>query len=164
MNILLIGILLVNIAILAIIGVVIVKLSRQYAVISRTFRAFIEPQHDSEGKPAPSAFAILTGNIADMLARSLVAQAKATFMGVQSGEKRLENAVEGELALGLAEQNPLVAGVLNSFPAIRKLAKKNPGLVDMVVQRFINKQFGSPGAISAPSGNNHAQTQTSFKI
>ena len=53
-----------------------------------------------EGKP--SQIAQTAQVFSDMLARSVVVQAKTTFMGKQSGAVRADSAIEGDIAEGIA--------------------------------------------------------------
>jgi len=157
MNILLTAILLCNVALLAVIAYAFIKISRVY----RTIIEFITPPAPGE----PSALAQTASNISDMVARALIAQVKGYLMGLQSGTVRAENAEALDTALSVAGQaNPLIGAVAN-IPGVKKLLRKNPGLLDLAIQQFLKSRGPSsvpgPGPGPGPGSNHH---QTTFKI
>jgi hypothetical protein len=153
MNILLALILALNIG-------VIVTVVLVYLKISKVFRQFVTPP----GENQPSPLALLIDGIASMFSRSIVAQAKASFMGVQSGLKRQESAIAGDIAEGVvASQSPLLGGLLDSFPALKKTLRRNPQLVDMVLG-FMAKQGGQPGGNQTVSIGGNGHSQAKFKL
>jgi len=135
MNILLALILAVNACLLGAILWFAWKIYRVYG----EFRAFIAPE--SEGKLSP--FANVCQVLADMTGRSIVATLKSTFMGKQSGEARGEQAVLGDIIESSA--NPLVAGLINSFPALKKTIRRNPALLD-IAMNFLSQKKVSPNS------------------
>jgi hypothetical protein len=152
MNILLGAILVLNIA-------VIVAVALIYRKISRVFAQFITPVSDSQ----PSPLAMLIDNIATMFSRSIVMQAKASFMGIQSGQKRAETAIAGDIAEGMVSQSPL-GGLLNSFPALKKTLRRNPQLIDMAMQ-FMSKQDNqTPSGNQTVSAGGNGHSQVKFKL
>jgi hypothetical protein len=101
----------------------------------------------------PSEFARLVDNASQVLASRLVQTAKSTFMGLQSGQARLDQAVQGDLVQDLASQaNPLVGAVLSSFPALRKRVAKSPEVLPLVLD-LVNKLRSGPGN----DGNNQGK-------
>ena len=101
--------------------------------IYANFRAFISPA----GENQPSALAQTVSAGADMLARSIIALAKATFMGKQSGQVRGEQAVMSDIVQDVATQaNPLLGGLLTQFPALSKTLKRNPALMDFALSKL----------------------------
>ena len=148
MNILLTGILLVNVALLVTILVVFVRVRAVWADIV-TFTT-----SPAEGKPSP--LAELVTAIADSLARSLVAQIKATFMGKQSGAVRGENAIEADLA---QDTNPLIAGIAQAFPSVGKSLRRNP----MLAQFVLNK-LGMSGDKPVVTAGDNGHSQVKFKF
>lgn len=137
-----------------------------YAVIKiwrvyQGFRSFITAPDDK----TPSAFAQTVEASGEIIARALVAQAKATFMGKQSGQARGEQSLQGAFIQDQASQlgGPagLLAGVLTSFPAVRKVLIKNPGLIDLALG-MINKKGGAAAAAPPVSlrNNGHQETET----
>lgn len=158
-NVLLTVILLSNLALLALLTFVFIRISREYQQTKELLASFFQP--DKEGEATP--FAQLVASSGDILASSLVARLKASFMGDKSGAVRGEAAVEGELALDMASAgNPIVGALIQQFPGLRKLAKKNPQLVDAVVNKFINQKFG--GNLPAQPGSNHNSSQVKMTL
>jgi len=154
MNVLLTAILIANIALLCLIAYAFLKISRVY----KTFIEFITPAREGE----PSALALTASNMADMLARALIAQVKGYLLGLQSGQARGENAEAFNTAVDVAGQaNPLIGAVVN-IPGVRKLLKKNPGLLDLAIQQFMKSRGPQSGPSVAP-GQNH-QSQSTFKL
>lgn len=106
------------------------------------FLGFVLPPE--EGKQSP------LGDFLDatsmMFARALVAQAKTTFMGMASGAKRGEAAVEGDLAVDLTSaQSPMIAGLIQSSPMLQKTLRRNPMLA-MIASAALQKLVGAPGS------------------
>ena len=133
-----------------------------YRKITRVITQFVTPT--SENQPSP--FALLIDSVSSMFGRSIVAQAKSTLMGVQSGAKRAETAIAGDIAEGVIEsQSPMLGGLLNSFPALKKTLRRNPQLVDMAMQFMSAKgqsnQSHSVSSVS-PGGNGHSTVK--FKL
>jgi len=149
MNILLTSILLANVAILAIIGIISLKVRG----IFRDIVSFITPPDEK----TPSQVANVVSTVSDSFARSIVAQAKATFMGKQSGVVRAEKGVDADIAEDtLAMVNPTLSAILTSFPALRKTLRKNPALIDLALEKLT----GSHGTTSTPQtvvNNGHNQ-------
>lgn len=89
-----------------------------------------------------------------IVARSIVAQAKASFMGMESGAKRQEAAIAGDIAEGvLNTQLPLAGALLQSFPSLRKTLRRNPQLLDLALSKLGGLGAGAGGGQSPPSGN-----------
>jgi hypothetical protein len=149
MNMLLFAIFAVNFAVLCVILSSIFVLYRVFKQI----RAYVEPR--GEGRPSP--IAEVAQALADMVARSLVAQLKTTFMGKASGDARAAQAAMGDLIQDQANaQNPLVGGLLNSFPGVRKWLAKNPAALDLAMSKLSG--LGGSGASQSAPSNGSAST------
>lgn len=135
-----------------------VGLYKAYAAY-RAIKSFITPV--KEGEPSP--LAQVTSATADMIARSLVAQAKATFMGIESGQKRAEKAVAGDIAMDVAAQHPLGA-LLTSFPSLAKSIRRNPQLIDLAMNYLAKKPGPGPAAMPTEPTNSNHSAQSAFKI
>lgn len=161
MNILLTAILLCNVAILAIIAFSLFKIRQKYQAGVEKYQDiinFITPKVPGE----PSDFSGLVSQISDMFARSLVAQAKAAFMGKQSGENRAQTAIDADIAMdGVSAVNPAIGAVLNSFPALRKTLRRNPALIDLALSRLTKNSPAVQGGAPAMPGGDH---QVKFKL
>lgn len=121
-------------------------------------RAFITPE--SEGKLSP--LAQTTQAVSEVLARTMVAQFKTTFMGLQSAQVRGQKAIEGDIVEDMATQsNPLLGALMSQFPTLRKTLRRNPGLVDQALAFMASKT----GSTSQSSGNHNSQIeQIKFKL
>lgn len=147
-----------NIILTAILVVLLVSFGLTAFYIRRAYRAllgFLTPQED--GKPSPVA--VVADAFCSMLARAVVMQAKATFMGVQSGAARAEKAIQADIAEDMVNQsNPMLGAALASFPALRKTLRRNPGLVDIALQYLASRQ-------GVPGGNHSKETASpKFKL
>jgi len=132
---------------------------RKIRDVQNVFTQFITPADEK----TPSALAKTAEIFSDMMARSVMAQAKSFLMGLQSGQKRAEAAIQGDIAQDLAGQggNPLGA-VLSSFPAVKKTLRRNPQLMDLALSYLANK-VGTSGSGGPGPGNNH-NDQVKFKL
>lgn len=101
-------------------------------LINKEKRAIIEVFESPEFQMQVAKFVdTMAGTFGTRIAASL----KATFMGVQSVESKIQARVEGAITKDLITQNSPVAGIiLDKFPAVAKLVHKNPGLLDIVTQ------------------------------
>lgn len=155
MNILLAAILITNLTILAGLAVAFVKISGIY----RQFMEFITPQAENQ----PSALADTISKVSDMVARSLVAQVKSTFMGIQSGDVRGSKAIDADMAIDAVSQvNPAIGAVLSQFPALKKTLRRNPALLDLALNKLTQKT-NTTAVIAQPSGSNgHDKVRFNF--
>ncbi len=153
MNILLTGLLLVNACIFVLIVYAFLKIRRIY----EEFRVFCTAPDEK----TPSALASLAGVLSDMVARSIVACAKTTFMGKQSGAIRAGTGIEADIAEDTINANhPAIGALLHSFPALRRTLRRNPALLDMALSKL--GVIGG-GAVASPPGNSHG-SQIDFKL
>lgn len=162
MNILIGAILIVNVAL---VGLVLFCMIRVRAVY-RDMIGFVT----SPGNNEPSPLARTVEAAGDMLARSLVAQAKGAFMGKQSGEARAETAIAGDIAEDLINaRSPMIGALLNSFPTLKKTIRRNPQLLDLALSKLAGAQGsgsqGSGAQGSSPGNNGHSSPlQMDFKL
>lgn len=150
-NIILALVLTVNVALLIIVLVAISRVKRVFNEV----KAFITPE--TKGEPSP--LAITVDNISSVFARSFVAQFKTTLMGVESGIKRQEKAVAGDVALDVARSAGGLAGLLTQFPSVSKHIRRNPGLVDAALQ-----MLSSRGQQQPAENNHHSSSQDVMSI
>lgn len=133
-------------------------------LISRTKRviaSFFIPDKEGEASPFAKGVDVVSG----MIARALVAQLKTVYMGERSGAVRSEKAIQGDLALDLAGQNPALSTLLGAFPNLSKTLRRNPGLLDLamgIMSRRSQSQ-ASPGSAATP-GSNGSGVKPQFKI
>lgn len=151
MNILLAGVLLIN---LCIFGSIIFAFTKIRGV-SREFREFITPQSDN----APSRLAMVFQSISEMFGRSMVASLKGFMMGAKSGEVRQANAETGE-AIGASPIGALVDMLPKS---VKRSLIKNPQLLDLAMG-FMAKQGQGPGGQSNDNHNYQSASPVKFKL
>jgi hypothetical protein len=97
------------------------------------FRSFLTPP----GENQPSAFSQLVEVVSQSFARAILATFKAQFMGTQGSLARAEKAVAGDIMEdAVASASPVLGTILQSFPALRRTLRRNPGLIDLVVSRL----------------------------
>lgn len=155
MNVLLIAILLVNAAILCLVAVFLFNIRRVYLDIVD----FITPKGDN----LPSPAAEMLNHVAENVAEILTIRIKTTFMGKQSGANRGEVGIEADIGEDmLAMANPALAGILNSFPALKKTLRRNPALLDLAISK-LGAKFGAAGGPTA-ANNGHSQTEFDMSI
>lgn len=107
----------------------------EYRRIEDTIVEFLTPvetENEKGEKVKVSRLALGAEFVASMFARSVTAQIKTTFMGIQSGQARQAKALGDAVVEDVAAANPL-ANVLMAYPAVGKLIKKNPAVLDMVM-------------------------------
>lgn len=120
--------------------------------INATIRTFITPKGPDEASPLA-----LTVDIgADMVARAVMARAKTTFLGQQSGAVRQEKAVEGAIAEDMARAaHPMVGPLLDQMPELRKTLRRNPALLDFALSKLATKAAANqPQTTATPQSNN----------
>jgi len=153
MNILLTLILLSNVVIVAIF----LYYGLKFRNIYRDIVSFITPIDEK----TPSPLANVASVVADMFSRSICASIKSTFMGKQSAEVRQNAGIEADIAEGmLSATNPAIGAILNSFPALKKTLRRNPGLMDLALSKLIPKIQSAPSTeVGQPSNG-----QVKFKL
>lgn len=86
----------------------------------------------------PSLFASTVDNISRTVGHGVAIELKTTFMGIQSGAKRAEQAVMNDIVQDtVQEASPLAGAVLESFPSLKKTIAKNPALLDVLLSRVM---------------------------
>jgi len=123
-----------------IVGLVAVITSKVRAMNDQVV-SFVSPVSDEVGSPLST----LVETTSDMFARAIMARAKMTFAGLTSGVVRGEAAVTADISEDVARMNPVVDGILNSFPALKKTLRKNPALFDFAIGKLVER-FAGPGA------------------
>lgn len=149
---------LVALVLLAVVGAIgiITYIFIKVRSVANDIKAFIYPLE--EGKP--SALAESAQVVADMVARSMVAQVKTTLMGMESGLVRSQKALDGAVVDDMiAQSNPLISGLLSAFPNVRKMIKKNPALLDSAIGLLAKSKIAQPTS----SGNGQGKI-TEFKL
>ena len=126
--------------------------------VRKTWReivSFITPRAENEESP----LALVLDSLAHRTGQAVAMEVKTTFMGKESGLKRGERAVAGDLAMDLVgDRQPLIAGLLEGFPTLKKRLLKNPSLIGAALSLLGgNGKGGGP----APAGGGGGSTNQS---
>lgn len=151
-NLLLTGVLLTNILLLCAIAAAWVRIRAVSREIVTNFTQFVSAPDEK----TPSPLAQFTESVAHVIGHAAAVEIKTTIMGKNSGDARLEAAVEGQLAEAAAgKQNPLLAGLLGMLDRKTKSkVLKNPGLMEFLIEKVSSGAFsGKP----SPGGNGHSE-------
>jgi len=152
MNILLGGLLLINAAIL----VLLLLFALRFRAIYQQITDFIT----STDAQTPSKLAVVVSTAADMIARSLVALLKTTFMGTKSAMVRGENAIDADFLEAKALDNPLLSIAMNAIPGLRRTLRRNPALIDLALSKLQPK-----APVTTPeNGHNPEGNQVKFNL
>ena len=157
---------LIGISVLAANLVLFFLLSFWYSRQKARLVAILKGYFESPAANTPSQFAQLVGVVSDEFGHKIVAHAKGTFMGIQSGEAKNVAKLEGAIASDmLTLNNPLAAGILESFPALAKHLRKSPSLIPLaerLLSSFAKKQ-GPEGPESSNGGGDYAAQLALYK-
>lgn len=100
----------------------------------------------------PSPFATFVDNAGHAAGHAMAMELKTTLMGKVSGDARLEQAINSDVAQdALSGANPLLGTLLDQFPSLKKRAFKNPGVVDYLLSKLAQ----SPGGSNPPAMGDH---------
>jgi len=137
-----------------------IRLYRQEKIrFLQSIRAYFE----SPGPERPSEFSQVTAAISQQFAASIVSSLKGSFMGMQSVDSRNVQRLENDLANDMLQMNhPLVATLLDQFPAVKRRIMKNPELLQTPQVQALISRFTRP-AEPRPDDNNHTNNESSFK-
>lgn len=157
MNIILTLILAVN----AVLLVFFLLFLRKVKALYEEFQGFVTAPDEK----SPSQLANVVALGGDLVASSFANKIKASFMGGESGAIRAEKGIDGDIALDIAQQNPLVGAALSQFPNLRRTLRRNPAMVDYALQKLAPVITRGFGPASPPSGNNgNSSYQSSLGI
>lgn len=132
MNWLLTALLLVNILFFVGLLLITVKITIHYKKIRSVCSEFLIPPKDGEPSPAAS----MVKMVSDILGSSVAIHIKTSLMGKASGEARLNKAVEGDITEAILSQHPLAKMLMDASPGLRKKARANPGVAQMILSKF----------------------------
>jgi hypothetical protein len=119
-----------------------------YLKLKQSLVRFSRDMFEAQDENTPSQFAQVVTSVSTIQAQHISSSLKSVFMGVQSVDNRNERALEAD---AMADQNPTMAAIMESFPAVAKRVRKNPSLAGLafeVLGRMSSR--GTPGNNSAP--------------
>lgn len=130
--------------------------------VRKTWRqivSFITPAAENQESP----LAVVLDALAQRVGHSIAVEVKTTLLGKESGLKRGEQAVAGDVAMDLlGQEKPLLAGLLEGFPTLKKRLLKNPGLIGAALGLLGgNGKGGGPAPAGGGGGGN---SQSAFRI
>lgn len=105
---------------------------------------FIVPEAENK----PSKLANVLQIFADMIGRGVAASIKGAFMGMESGIKRAEQAIEADMVDQQVNSNPVLGAVLESFPKLKKTLRRNPALLDVALGIIAKRNGNSQSLVS----------------
>jgi hypothetical protein len=112
----------------------------------RQFKAelvkFISPVDEKTASPLTQIY----DQLIDRAGKIITLHIKTTLMGNLSAQSRQIKGIEADIADDVAsQQSPLLAGLLNSFPTLKKRLTKNPQLLQAILPLLANLGTNSPG-------------------
>jgi len=129
---------------------------RRVRAFESTIRTFIS----APDAQTPSPLAQTVDAVAQLVGRAIIAQAKTTFMGIESGAVRSAQAAVKNQALA---QFPWLSVLDKLSPGLSKTLVRNPQLLNLAAN-LINRSPARQGAPAAPApGNGHNQ-EPLFKL
>lgn len=143
-NLLLAGVLLVNVLVFSAIFYFIFKIRSIYRDSYKTITEFLSSPDDK----TPSPLASVIDQVSQVVARAIIVQAKTTFMGMSSVQAKAEKkqAVEQVEA-----QYPMLGLLKNLSPGIQKSLVKNPALLNLAGQLLSKANPGQSQSHTTPS-------------
>lgn len=127
---------------LTLIVLALARAERKARQIESSFRSFISAPDSA----TPSPLAQTVDMVAQVVARGVIMQAKATFMGEASAVAKAGAKAEGQAALG---RYPWLAAIAGLAPGFQKSLLKNPAVLNLA-----GSLLGKAQA-PAPAGNGH---------
>jgi hypothetical protein len=132
----LIIILLVSAATLAVNAAIFFMFRRKLSALQRNYHEFVTPEHAGEKSGLDEFVDRLSYNIghsAFTQVRSMMASSESASV---RGQKAVDSAISEDL---LSSVNPLLAGLLDTMPALRKVVRRNPALADYALEKITSK-------------------------
>jgi len=149
----------VLLVLLTILTSIMVFVALAFYKIRRQLTSFITPMAENEESP----LALVLDALAHRAGQAVAMEVKTTFMGKESGLKRGERAVAGDVAMDLVgQEQPLIAGLLEGFPTLKRRLLKNPGLIGAALSLLGGN--GKGGGAAPVVGGGGGNSQSAFKL
>lgn len=111
----------------------------------------------SQDPERASEFALVVDSISERMASKIVASAKGTLLGMQGGDAKSIQALEGDIVNDLtAQKSPAIAAVLEQFPSVKRRLMKNPQLLDLAMPYIMKMTAGAAGGPSNGNGSSRS--------
>lgn len=122
----------------------------------RAFYEFITPEKAGE----KSGLDVFVDNLSYNIGHSTFNQVRSMGAASQSAQVRGERSVDAAISQDLlAQANPVVAGLLDAMPGLKKVLNRNPGLADYALQKIMERATASqPAQEHTPSRDNGNST------
>ena len=150
LNIVLTAVLLVFVVVIA---KTLLDFQRKAKEIIAQFKAFAIPPKEGE----PSQASMLLDNASKVIGHAVAVEFKTTLMGKASAASRQEAGIMADIAHDAVEaQNPMLTGILDSIPSLKKRLGKNPQLIGALLSQFGGQLFNKKPA------DNHEESKSGF--
>lgn len=131
-----------------------------YRVIRTKMSQIVTDYTTPSGPGLLSPLGVIIDSASHSAGRAIAMEVKTTLMGKASAASRQESGIMGDIATDqITQQMPLLGGLLEVMPSLKKRLIKNPGLLQSLGGILQSSGLGSVGS-GAGSGGNH-QTQSS---
>lgn len=130
-----------------------------YRVIRTKIKTVFSDFMESPGPGIPSPLGVLVDSASRTAGRAIAMEVKTTLMGKSSAASRQESGIMEDIATDqLNQQMPLLGGLLEVMPSLKKRLIKNPGLLQSLGGILQSSGLGSVG--SGSGGGNHESSST----
>lgn len=141
--------------ILAVLGFSFYVLMTKYNRVKQFLLDFIAPKGENQ-----SDLANTIGILSSAAGKQIAQEIASKFMGKESGQSRLENAVQGDMIQdAVASQNPMLGMILSAFPKVAKRAAKNPAALGIAMEALSKFKLGSLSGPGSNGGTSPLQTR-----
>ena len=141
----------------ACVTIALVRIRHKARSVEAGFRSFIIPPNDK----TPSQLAVVVDQMAQLVGRAVIAQAKATFMGEASSVAKAANKDAADATMARV---PWLSAIATLAPGFSKSLMKNPALLAALGNALGGNHRGTaPPPATMPSGNHHSD-QSSMQL
>jgi len=117
------------------------RINRKINEFARNYSEFVTPETEGEKSGLDNFIETLSYNIG----HSAFTQVRSMLASSESADVRAKKAVDSAVSEDLlAAANPVLAGLLDSMPQLRKIIRRNPALADYAIDKIMSRaQSGS---------------------
>jgi len=136
------------------------SIRRDINILKRNYHEFTTPESAGE----KSGLDIFVDKLSYAIGHSAFTQVRSMMASSESasvrGQKAVDSAVSEDL---LSAANPLLAGLLDTMPALRKVVRRNPALADYALDRIMRASQAAQTTQPVSHGDN-GNYQTTLTI